>query len=155
MNLLTAKQNQKFPFHSLGRFAAAPWITKCTWIFIVANTLLKNLGGGWGEEAREKCKGSFWFCTRESASVSEARIIGRQGSIQNTFELRSIHTANFRKGFLNANLGRREAPTPFRLPIPIFTFGGGGEIRTLGTVSDTHPFQGCRLNHSRTPPLCS
>jgi len=28
--------------------------------------------------------------------VSEARIIGRQGSIQNTFELRSIHTAKIR-----------------------------------------------------------
>jgi len=44
--------------------------------------------------------------------MSEARIIGRQDSIQNTFELRSIHTANFRKGFLNAKRGRRKAPTP-------------------------------------------
>ena len=69
--MTTAKQNQKFPFHFFFRFAAE----------------------GWGEEAREKCKEIFGFCTRESASVSEARIIGRQDSIQNTFELRSIHTA--------------------------------------------------------------
>ncbi len=70
--MITAKKNQKFPFHFFFRFAAE----------------------GWGEEAREKCKEIFGFCTRESASVSEARIIGRQGSIQNTFELRSIHTAH-------------------------------------------------------------
>ena len=35
----TAKQNQKFPFHSLGRFAVE----------------------GWGEETRGKCKEIFWF----------------------------------------------------------------------------------------------
>ena len=35
----TAKQNQKFPFHCLGRFAVE----------------------GWGEETREKCKEIFWF----------------------------------------------------------------------------------------------
>ena len=35
----TAKQNQKFPFHCLGRFAAE----------------------GWGEETQEKCKEIFWF----------------------------------------------------------------------------------------------
>ena len=46
----TAKQNQKFPFHFFFRFAAE----------------------GWGEETREKCKEIFGFCTRESASVSEA-----------------------------------------------------------------------------------
>ena len=55
----------------------APWITKCTWIFIVANTLLKNLGGGW-EETREKCKEIFWFlhtrvpaCAKASAGRRE------------------------------------------------------------------------------------
>ena len=36
---MTAKQNQKFPFHFFFRFAAE----------------------GWGEEAREKCKEIFWF----------------------------------------------------------------------------------------------
>jgi len=36
--MLTAKQNQKFPFHFFFRFAAE----------------------GWGEEAREKCKEIFW-----------------------------------------------------------------------------------------------
>ena len=37
--MLTAKQNQKFPFHFFFRFAAE----------------------GWGEETREKCKEIFWF----------------------------------------------------------------------------------------------
>ena len=35
----TAKQNQKFPFHSFFHFAVE----------------------GWGEETREKCKEIFWF----------------------------------------------------------------------------------------------
>ena len=55
-------------------------------------------GGGVGGGGREKnARKFFGFCTRESASVSEALIIGRQGSIQNTFELRSIHTASIKK----------------------------------------------------------
>ena len=37
--MLTAKQNQKFPFHFFFRFAAE----------------------GWGEETRGKCKEIFWF----------------------------------------------------------------------------------------------
>ena len=67
----TAKQNQKFPFHFFFRFAAE----------------------GCGRRRKENARKFFGFCTRESASVSEAHIIGRQGLIQNTFELRSIHTA--------------------------------------------------------------
>jgi len=91
----TAKQNQKFPFHFFFRFAAE----------------------GWGEEARGKCKEFFWFLhtrvrervrgalvrittqserTRQfQATTRFAREISsfRQDSIQNTFELRSIHTA--------------------------------------------------------------
>jgi len=39
MRILTAKQNQKIPFHFFFRFAAE----------------------GWGEETREKCKEIFWF----------------------------------------------------------------------------------------------
>jgi hypothetical protein len=39
LQIITAKQNQKFPFHFFFRFAAE----------------------GWGEEAREKCKEIFWF----------------------------------------------------------------------------------------------
>ena len=108
----TAKQNQKFPFHFFFRFAVE----------------------GWGEEAREKCKEIFGFCTRESASVSEAHCIAsprnrsvrgsfkspraprvrfspRQDSAQNTFELRSIHTAKIRNQKKRTNRGRREAPT--------------------------------------------
>ncbi|MFH1161938.1 MAG: hypothetical protein V1696_01550, partial [Candidatus Jorgensenbacteria bacterium] len=54
-----------------------------------------------GGRRREKnARKFFGFCTRESASVSEARIIGHQDSIQNTFELRSIHTASWKMSLL-------------------------------------------------------
>ena len=92
--MLPAKQNQKFPFHFFFRFAAE----------------------GWGEEAREKCKEIFGFCTRESASVSEARIIGRQDSIQNTFELRSIHTAKIRNQKKRTTRGRAAGATLMHSP---------------------------------------
>src|SRR3989344_3916905 len=39
----------------------------------------------------------------------------------------SLQNQDFVGGIQNR---RRFAPTPFRLPIPIFNFGGGGEIRT-------------------------
>ena len=97
----TAKQNQKFPFHSLGRFAAE----------------------GWGEEP-EKMQGNFLGCTRESASASEAHSAqsGRtmqykattrsaraissshQDSARNTFELCPIHTARIKPPFRAALL---------------------------------------------------
>jgi site-specific DNA recombinase len=57
MKMLTAKQNQKFPFHFFFRFAAE----------------------GWGGGGARKCKEIFGFCTRESASVSEARITPSSG----------------------------------------------------------------------------
>ena len=62
----TAKQNQKFPFHFFFRFAVE----------------------GWGEETRGKCKEIFWFCTRESASVSEAHWFAsqRNPSVRGSFK---------------------------------------------------------------------
>jgi len=77
---------------------------------------------GWGEETREKCKEIFWFLhtrvrervrgalvriTAESgrtrqfqATTRSARAISRSRDlIQNTFELRSIHTADMTKYF--------------------------------------------------------
>ena len=53
--MTTAKQNQKFPFHSFFRFA------------------VEGVGGG---DARKNARKFFGFCTRESASVSEAHCIG-------------------------------------------------------------------------------
>ena len=32
---------------------------------------------------------------------------------------------------------------------------GSGEIRTHGTLSRTHTFQACALNHSATDPACT
>jgi len=58
----TAKHNQKFPFHSLGRFAVE----------------------GWREETREKCKEIFWFCTRESEAHWFA--LPRNPSVRGSFK---------------------------------------------------------------------
>ena len=127
--LLTAKQNQKFPFHFFFRFAAE----------------------GWGEEARGKCKKIFWFLhtrvrervrgalvriTTQSertiqsrATTRSARAISRQNPAdfaRNTFELRPIHTAKIRNQ--KPKWGHSFAPTPFRLLIPISNFGGDGGI---------------------------
>ena len=88
-----------------------------------------------GGRRREKnVRKFFGFCTRESASVSEARIILYQGSIQNTFELRSIHTAIFRKGFLNANLGRAEGATLMHSPRRIQNPKGFSTLRVAQKV---------------------
>lgn len=70
---IAAKQNQKFPFHFLSAPPTPP------------------------AEENKKSKENFWFLLPRPQGADEARIIGRQGSIQNTFELRSIHTAIFRK----------------------------------------------------------
>jgi len=108
----TAKQNQKFPFHFFFRFAVE----------------------GWGEETREKCKEIFWFLhtrvrervrgalyrfttqsertERFRATTRSARAISRnQDLIQNTFELRSIHTAKIRNQKKRTKWGRAEGAT--------------------------------------------
>src|SRR3989344_2987936 len=50
--------------------------------------------GGGGRRREKNARKFFGFCTRESASVSEARIIGRQALIQNPSNLVSIHPAS-------------------------------------------------------------
>src|SRR3989338_795319 len=75
--MTTAKQNQKFPFHFLSAPPTPP------------------------PEENKKGKENFWFLLPRPKGADEARIIGRQDSIQNTFELCSIHTA--RKDFASAS----------------------------------------------------
>ncbi|MFA6496612.1 MAG: hypothetical protein WCV50_05915, partial [Patescibacteria group bacterium] len=60
----------------------------------------------------EKCKEIFGFCTREYSSVSEARIIGHQGLIQNTFELRSIYTVLKSENLENNYIIKWRNPAP-------------------------------------------
>src|SRR3989344_3955988 len=115
--LITAKQNQKFPFHFFFRFAVE----------------------GWGEETRGKCKEIFWFLhtrvrervrgalvrfTTQSgrtiqfrATTRSARAISQnQDLTQNTFELRSIHTARNRNRILEPKWGRAEGATLMHSP---------------------------------------
>jgi hypothetical protein len=115
---LTAKQNQKFPFHFFFRFAVE----------------------GWGEETRGKCKEIFWFLhtrvrervrgalvrittqserTRQfQVTTHSARAISssRQDFARNAFELCPIHTAKIGNRFLKPKWGRREAPTLMHSP---------------------------------------
>src|SRR3989338_8147933 len=120
-DFMTAKQNQKFPFHFFFRFAVE----------------------GWGGETREKCKEIFWFLhtrvrervrgalvrfptqsertERFRATTRSARAISRsQGSIQNTFELRPIHTAKIENRNWKPKWGRAAGATQthFRQKIP-------------------------------------
>src|SRR3990167_7298780 len=118
--ILTAKQNQKFPFHFFFRFAVE----------------------GWGEETRGKMQGNFWFLLPRPQGADEARRLERtiqfqattrsaraissfrQGSARNAVELCSIHTAKIRNQKKRTKRDRACGATPFRLPIPIFNFGG-------------------------------
>jgi hypothetical protein len=61
--------------------------------------------------------------------VSEARIIGRQDSIQNTFELRSIHTAIFQNQKKRTKRGRAEGATLMHSPRRILNPKGFSTLR--------------------------
>ena len=49
---------------------------------------------------------------------------------------------------------RHFVPTPFRLPIPIFNFGGERGIRTPERIAPLLPFQGSTFDRSAISP-CS
>ena len=100
--MTTAKQNQKFPFHCLGRFAAE----------------------GWGEETREKCKEIFWFLhTRVRERVRGALVrITTQSERMMQFQAitRSARASQSTSGFCSkyirilAEAGGFEPPKTFR-----------------------------------------
>src|SRR3989338_872667 len=117
--MLSAKQNQKFPFHFFFRFAVE----------------------GWGEETREKCKEIFWFLhtrvrervrgalvriTTQSermrqfqATTRSARAISRSRDlIQNTFELCLANTAIKRNWFFGPEGGPPEGGDTNAFPPP-------------------------------------
>ena len=90
--MIAAKQNQKFPFHFLSAPPTPP------------------------AEENKKGKENFWFLLPRPKGADEARIIGHQGSIQNTFELRSIHTAKIRNQKKRTKRGRAEGATLMHSP---------------------------------------
>ena len=133
--MIAAKQNQKFPFHFFFRFAVE----------------------GWGEETREKCKEIFWFLhtrvrervrgalvrfttqserTRQfQATTRSARAISRSRDlIQNTFELRSIHTAKIRNQKRRTKRGRAEDATLMHSPRRIQNPKGFSTLRVAQKV---------------------
>jgi len=67
--MITAKQNQKFPFHFLSAPPTPP------------------------AEENKKGKENFWFLLPRPKGADEARIIGHQDYQQNTFELCPTDTA--------------------------------------------------------------
>ena len=90
--MLPAKQNQKFPFHFLSAPPTPP------------------------AEEKKKGKENFWFLLPRPQGADEARIIGRQDYQQNTFELRSIHTAKIQNQKKQAKRGRAEGATLMHSP---------------------------------------
>ena len=91
------QQNQKFPSFQIFRFAA----------------------GGVGGAANKNDRKFLGFAPRELVERGRGASVIRQNPAdfaRNSFELRPIHTAIFRKGFLNAKWGRREAPTLMHSP---------------------------------------
>src|SRR3989338_2785209 len=108
--MLTAKQNQKFPFHFLSAPPTPP------------------------PQGKKKGKEKFWFflprpqrageggrlerTIQSRATTRSARAISsfRQGSARNAVELCSIHTAKFQNGFLERKLGRAEGATLMHSP---------------------------------------
>jgi hypothetical protein len=88
---MTAKQNQKFPFHFFFRFAAE----------------------GWGGRRREKnARKFFGFCTRESASVSEAHWFAspRNRSVRGSFK--PPRAPRVRSGFVQRLIHHRRKKLP-------------------------------------------
>ncbi len=91
---MTAKQNQKFPFHFFFRFAVE----------------------GWGEETREKCKEIFWFLHTRVRERVRGAFSPNQDLTQNTFELCPINTAKIGNLHLNPKWGRAEGATLMHSP---------------------------------------
>ena len=80
-------KNQKFPFHFLSAPPTPP------------------------AEENKKGKENFWFLLPRPKGADEARIIGHQGSIQNTFELRPVDTAKIQNPNSRQKCGRAEGAT--------------------------------------------
>ena len=66
----------------------------------------------------------FQVTTRSARAISR-----HQGCFQNTFELCTMNTAIFRKGFPNQKYGRREAPSVLHSPHKILILQGFATLR--------------------------
>ena len=78
--------------------------------------------------------GNYFFCTSGGKSIVTSNLEDRLGLFKEE----------------EASITNREIRL---LLIPLSSLGGGqGGIRTHGTVSSTHAFQACSLNHSDTCP---
>ena len=88
-----------------------------------------------------------FICTKKSVRTSKLRI--KPSFLSHAERGKTFWIREFLAGM---RLCRRFAPTPFRLPIPIFNFGGGGRIRTSDTLSSIPLFESGAFNHSATPP---
>ena len=101
---MTAKQNQKFPFHFFFRFAAE----------------------GWGEEAREKCKEIFWFLhTRVRERVRGAHHSASGFNSKNIRTLSNRYRNKTKSGFPPKNASAQSADDwaefpPNPIPAKIF-----------------------------------
>ena len=89
-NFVTAKQNQKFPFHF---FSASRW-------------------RGGGRRREKNARKFFGFCTRESASVSEAHCLASPRNRSVRFSFKPPRAPRVRSGFAQRLIHHRRKKLP-------------------------------------------
>src|SRR3989344_4265483 len=100
----------------------------------------------WNWQTREQMKKNF-ICSKKSVRTFKLRI--EPSFLSHAERGKTFWIQEFLAGM---RLCRACGATPFRLPIPIFNFGGGGRIRTSDTLSSIPLFESGAFNHSATPP---
>src|SRR3989338_3975339 len=114
---------------------------------IIGSNLRKSFRNTiWNWQTRVQMKKNF-ICTKKSVRTSKLRI--KPSFLSHAERGKTFWIREFLAGM---RLCRRFAPTPFRLPIPIFNFGGEGEIRTREGFDPLLAFQASALGHYATSP---
>src|SRR3989344_1232971 len=110
---------------------------------IIGSNLPKSfLNTIWNWQTREQMKKNF-ICSKKSVRTLLLKL--EPYFLSHAERGEPFQIQDFLGGI---HLCRHFVPTPFRLPIPIFNFGGRSEIRLRGALRHT------RFPSERTRPLC-
>ncbi len=93
--------------------------------------------------ARRRLRGPDGGCRRDHLRALAQRVEVADGEVRIMGPRRNLLRTLAAAGDVNQRLAARRA---------LFRVGGGSGIRTHGTLSRTHAFQACALNHSAIPP---
>ena len=112
------------------------------------------------QKRRNTLSSVFWSgCRAVAEFICQSHHLHHQGLIQNTFELRSIHTAKIRNQKKWTKWGRRFAPTAFLLRNPISFSGGEREFLLQFFLVDTRKNPRRQIVDTscsrRKPTICS